>query len=78
VPDGITVPDDAVVTSNQTRPKESSSFDSSVTYVPREERKEWDAVGMMGKLRMRKGQPAGDRWIKLRDISSDVEEWLIR
>ena len=78
VPDGITVPNDAVVTSNQTRPKESSSFDPSVTYVPREERKEWDAVGMMGKLRMRKGQPTGDRWIKLRDISSNVEEWLVR
>ena len=78
VPDGITVPDDAVVTSNQTRPKESSSYDASVTYVPRENRVEWDAVGMMGKLRMRVGQPTGDRWIKLRDISSDVEEWLVR
>jgi len=78
VPDGITVPDDAVVTSNQTRPQESSSYDASVTYIPREERKEWDAIGMMGKLRLRKGQPTGDRWIKLRDISSDVEEWLVR
>jgi len=78
VPDGLTVPDDAVVTSNQTRPKESSSYDASVTYVPREERKEWDAVGMMGKLRMRKGQPTGDRWIKMRDISDSVEEWLVR
>ena len=78
VPDGITVPDDAVVTSNQTRPQESSSYDASVPYIPREERKEWDAIGMMGKLRMRVGQPTGDRWIKLRDISSDVEEWLVR
>ena len=78
VPDGITVPDDAVVTANQTRPKESASYDASVTYVPREKRKEWDAIGMMGKLRMRKGQPTGDRWLKLRDISSDVEEWLVR
>lgn len=78
VPDGITVPSDAVVTSNQTRPKESSDYDASVTYIPREERKEWDAIGLMGKLRLRKGQPTGDRWIKLRDISSDVEEWLVR
>jgi len=78
VPDGITVPSDAVVTSNQTRPKESSGYDASVTYIPREERKEWDAIGLMGKLRLRKGQPTGDRWIKLRDISSNVEEWLVR
>ena len=33
---------------------------------------------MMGKLRMRKGQPTGDRWIKMKDISDTVEEWLVR
>jgi hypothetical protein len=33
---------------------------------------------MMGKLRMLKGQPTGDRWIKMRDISDTVEEWLVR
>jgi len=39
---------------------------------------------MMGKLRLRAGQPTGDRWIKMRDIATDddgnvtVEEWLVR
>ena len=47
-------------------------------YVSREDRKEWDTVGLMGKLRMLKGQPTGDRWIKMRDISDTVEEWLVR
>jgi len=47
-------------------------------YVPREDRPEWDAIGLMGKLRIKKGQPVGDRWIKMRDISDSVEEWLIR
>ena len=56
----------------------SSSYDNAQTYVPREDRNEWDAIGMVGKLRLRVGQPTGDRWIKLRDISSDVEEWLVR
>ena len=85
IPDGLTAPSDAVVTSkeldgttNLMRPKEASNYDASQAYVPRENRVEWDAIGLMGKLRMRKGQPTGDRWIKLRDISSDVEEWLIR
>ena len=32
----------------------------------------------MGKLRILKGQPTGDRWIKMRDISDTVEEWLVR
>ena len=47
-------------------------------YVSREDRKEWDTVGLMGKLRLLKGQPTGDRWIKMRDISDTVEEWLVR
>ena len=79
VPDGVTVPSDKKVT-KVTNDKESSSYDASKKgdYVPRSQRKEWDAVGMMGKLRMLKGQPTGDRWIKMRDISDTVEEWLVR
>ena len=46
--------------------------------MPREERPEWDRVGLVGKLRLRKGQPVGDRWIKMQDITGDVEEWLVR
>ena len=53
-------------------------YDEAQEYTPREDRPEWDAVGLMGKLRIRKGQPVGDRWIKMRDISDSVEEWLVR
>jgi len=58
--------------------KVSSNFDDTKVYVPRQERKEWGVIGLMGKLRIRKGQPTGDRWLKLRDISDSVEEWLVR
>jgi hypothetical protein len=85
IPTGVTAPDDAVVTSkekdgttNLKREKLNSSYDPSATYIPREDRKEWDAVGLMGKLRMKKGQPTGTNWIKMRDIDSNVEEWLVR
>ena len=54
------------------------SFDDTKTYVSREDRQEWDAIGMVGKLRIRKGQITGTRWIKMRDISDTVEEWLVR
>ena len=47
-------------------------------YVPREDRQEWDTVGLMGKLRIIKGQPVDSRWIKMRDVSDTVEEWLVR
>ena len=56
----------------------NSSYDDTKTYIPRENRQEWDAIGMVGKLRIRKGQKTGTRWIKMRDISDTVEEWLVR
>ena len=52
--------------------------DADATYIPRENRDEWDAVGLMGKLRLKVGQPTGDRWIKMRDVSGSIEEWLVR
>ena len=56
----------------------NASYDSTSTYVSREDRKEWDMVGLMGKLRIRTGQPVDSRWIKMRDVSDTVEEWLVR
>ena len=56
----------------------NSDYDDTKTYLPRKERKEWDAIGMVGKLRIRKGQITGTRWIKMKDISDSVEEWLVR
>jgi hypothetical protein len=53
-------------------------YDADVVYVSREDRPEWDCVGLMGKLRVRKGQPTDSRWIKMRDVSEAVEEWLVR
>jgi hypothetical protein len=62
----------------QQRRKLNPAYDPDQEYVNREQRPEWDCVGLMGKLRIRKGQPTGSRWIKMRDISAMVEEWLVR
>ena len=84
IPSDVTVPKDAVVSDKNAdgvelkRRKLNSEYDDTKTYIPRNERQEWDAIGMVGKLRMRSGQPTGDRWIKMRDITSDTEEWLVR
>ena len=48
------------------------------TYESRENRKEWDAVGLVGKLYMKKGQPTGTNWIKLSDKTESIERWLVR
>jgi hypothetical protein len=77
IPKGVIVPDDKQTIVRQ-RQKLNPSFDASLPYIPREDRKEWSAVGLMGKLRMIKGQITNPNWIKMRDISSSVEEWLVK
>jgi len=88
IPDGVTAPSDATVittekdrydnTINLKRRKLNPDWNKDTTYISREDRKEWDTVGLMGKLRLKKGQPTGTNWIKMRDISDTVEEWLVR
>ena len=84
IPSDVTVPSDAEVKSEDgngvkfLRRKTNPDWDKDMAYISREDRKEWDTVGLMGKLRLRKGQPTGTNWIKMRDISDTVEEWLVR
>jgi len=53
-------------------------YDESHVYVPRSCRPEWSPVGLVGKLRLRKGQQVAATWRKMRDISDSVEEWLVK
>ena len=84
IPSDVTVPKNAKVLTVDdngakfTRRKLNPNYDESKTYVPREDRPEWDTVGLMGKLRIKKGQKTGTNWIKMRDVSDTVEEWLVR
>ena len=50
----------------------NKDFDNTQKYVSRENRPEWDIVGLMGRIRVRVGQTIGDRWIKMREISDTV------
>jgi hypothetical protein len=54
------------------------NFDPDSEYVPREKRPEWGVVGLVGKLCIIKGQPTMPNWIKLKNISDTVEQWLIK
>lgn len=84
LPDGITVPADAT---RKTHDEEGNKFehyklnpawDSDVQYINRENRPEWNIIGLLGQVKILKGQPVGDRWVKMRDVSATVEEWFIR
>lgn len=60
------------------RAKINPKYDPKKEFVPREARPEWNCVGLLGQLPLRKGQPAASSWIKIRDISKDVELWLVK
>ena len=61
-------------------------YDKTRDYVPRSHRKEWDAIGLMGKLVVRRGQPIGANWILMKsnvgvdpnDSSIILDKYLVR
>lgn len=73
--DGI--PKGAIVKEKMVR-KINDEYDDSIGYIPRIQRNEWNMVGLIGKVKILKGQPVANNWIKLKDISENVEEWLVR
>ena len=60
------------------QPQENPAYDASRAYVPRRRRPEWALVGLLGKLRLRRGQPAGSRWIRMRAVTPELADWLVR
>lgn len=77
LPSDMEVPEHAQRRS-MTRRVQNPEYVEGVAYVPRGERAEWAVVGLMGKLRVRSGQPVGDRWLRMRRVADAVEEWLVR
>lgn len=59
-------------------PVENPDYDPEKEYMPRSDRKEWAAIGLLGQLRVRKGQPTGERWIKLANVNEEFDRWLVR
>jgi hypothetical protein len=71
------VPEDAVTVTKQ-RWAHADDYDPEREYIPRKDRKEWVAVGMLGKLPLLKGSPVKSTWRKLFDLNDEVEMWLVR
>lgn len=60
------------------RPKINPDYDEKKEYIPRENRSEWNCVGLLGKLPLRKGQSVAKNWVKIKDLSDDLELWLVK
>ena len=84
VPSGVVIPANAIRKSVDekgnafTHYKLNPDYSPAHEYVPREERPEWLIIGLIGQVPLLKGQPIGDRWIKMRDVSVSVAEYMIR
>jgi len=71
------IPEDAITVTKR-RKKLAADYDPDREYIPRKDRQEWVAIGLMGKLPLLDGQPTGPRWRKLFDLNDEVEMWLVR
>ena len=80
IPSGLTVPDDAKILedSSYQRHKINPDYDASKEYKPREERDEWNIIGLLGQIPMTKGQPVASNWIKMKDVSDTVEMYFVK
>jgi hypothetical protein len=76
IPSDVVVPDDA---SRRTHHRyiESSTYDSSQAYVPRDQRREWGIVGLLGKVRVRNDSPKHPNWKYIKTIAGK-DLWLIK
>ena len=60
------------------QPKLNPEYDETKIYLPRRERPEWNCIGLLGQLPLRKGKAVAPTWIKIKDLSDDVELWLVK
>jgi hypothetical protein len=77
IPEGIAIPENYEIVKKY-KTTLNPEFNEDEKYIPREDRPEWSPVGLFGKIRIKKGQVTAPTWIKLRDISENVEEWLVK
>jgi hypothetical protein len=60
------------------KPILNPKYDPNREYIPRDQRPEWHPVGLLGQLHLRKGQPVAPTWVKIKDVSENVELWLVK
>lgn len=65
-------------TTIQIRNKVNPLYDSSIPYVPREDRDEWQVVGLLGQVYHNKNKPMKVTWIKIKDVGPNSQLIFIR
>jgi hypothetical protein len=76
VPEGVTIPEDAVYATTQEQAP-NPAYDPTLPYEPREKRPEWNVIGLIGQVPITTGQPVNPAWIFQESISAEVGQWII-
>ncbi len=71
-------PPEGAVKSTQSVRKLNPNFNPAQNYQPREDRAEWNLIGLLGQIQIKKGETVNPRWVKMKDISGTVELWYCR
>jgi hypothetical protein len=53
-------------------------WDPNAKHESRKDRDEWVAVALVGRVPLLKSYPKNPRWVKLKELDKDYEEWLIQ
>ena len=73
---GLVIPPDATYFTDKVEVL-NPLYDESIPYNPRDMRKEWGMVGLMGKIYMRKSQPSHPNW-KCMKRTENTDLWFVR
>ena len=76
VPEGIIVPENASRRLHS-RERINPEYDETKIYEPRDQRKEWSTIGLLGKVRVRDESPKHPNWKYLKTVAGK-KLWLIK
>lgn len=71
-------PPPGAVSSTESVRKLNPSYDPNSIYDPRIDRNEWNLIGLLGQIQIKASESTNPRWVKMADISGDVELWYVR
>ena len=72
------VPPVGAVKSTESVRKLNPEYNKSQSYQRRKDRAEWNLIGLLGQIQLKKGEKVNSRWLKMKDISDAVELWYCR
>lgn len=72
------IPKTEKITKILTKKRISPNYDHTIKYIPRISRKEWNIVGLLGLVKIIRGSPINNNWIKIDEYNEKYETWFIK